>query len=243
MKTTPERRRGESAPVSKCLDYVLETNKHFTDRVDYRRARCVWANYTLQGVWNIVYESGPEADIELYEENAVRLTDELMDVIVADILDRPEPDLEIDPELVEFIRDHDRETRGQHIRTNSDRYNEFIQILEQADWNVDLITGIFSGGITPMLVASEILDSEWAVVRYSPARDDTDAMVSPRMGDRIFQTERTLLLDDMIESATTLDTVCTRLRSLGVIQIDAAILYALHDDWSDIEFKYDYHSA
>jgi adenine/guanine phosphoribosyltransferase-like PRPP-binding protein len=243
MKTTPERRRGESAPVSKCLDYVLETSKHFDDSVDYRRARCVWANYTLQGVWNIVYGSGPEADIELYEENAVRLTDELTDVIVADILNRPEPDLEINPELIEFARDHDRETRGQHIRTNSDKYNEFIQILDQADWDIELITGIFSGGITPMLIASEILDLEWAVVRYSPARDDTDVRVSPLMEDRISQTERTLLVDDMIESATTIDNVCARLRPLGVSQIDAAILYSINDDWSDVEFKFDYHSA
>lgn len=228
MRSSYKRSRGESPTTSTCLQFVQHPQDYFASHVSYEDAQAVWGNYVLQGVWNAAYQEN-EA-----EETAIEITDELVPLLSSYHLeDKEPPDIQLAEEHIRFIEDHDMDTHGQHIRTTSERYNDFLDELQRAESEPEIVVGIHSGGIMPMAVAAEFFDSAYALVNYCPETED--AYTLPHMRERLQGFDHALIAEDFIETGDTRTAVTNYLSDLGVDRKDFIALYSLHNDVDELQ--------
>lgn len=124
------------------------------------------------------------------------------------------------------------QNRGVSLKPRSERITDLYDTVREeyeAD-TFDYVVAPFAGGIAPLYATEQALDAEPVLVRYSKDRDDVRvSRIDGLGGDVSFEDADVLVVDDITETGSTLETVGRYLEEEGADRIEMASAWTIGD--------------
>jgi len=131
--------------------------------------------------------------------------------------------------------------RGVSLAPSSDSITDLYEAVKETfdEGAFDYVLAPFAGGIAPLYATEQALDADPVLVRYSKDRDDEEVRMLEGLGaDAAFEDADILVVDDVTETGSTLETVGRYLEEEGAGRIEMASAWTF-SDWPQEDGEFD----